>query len=73
MARPMNLEKRVKALAEIVNRSMAHCDRATRIAEELTNSFKNTKTPEGKKAQKTAKAATLVATRLALVSRKLTF
>ena len=73
MARPMNLEKRVKALAEIVNRSMAQCDRATRIAKELTNSFKNTKTPEGKKAQKTAKAAILVAKRLSVVSHKLTF
>ena len=73
MARPMILEKRVKALAEIVNRSMAQSDRAEQIAKELTNSFKNTKTPEGKKAQKTAKAATLVATRLALVSHKLTF
>jgi len=69
MARPMNLEKRIKALTLIVTRSKAQKLRVDKIAKELATRFKDKKTPEGQRARKAAKAAALLAGRLALVSK----
>jgi len=71
MARPMNLDKRIKALALIQDKAAGQSIRAKNIANELNKSFKSAKTPEGKKARATAKHALTIAARTALVAKRL--
>lgn len=58
MAREMNVEKRVKTLSIIVEKTKGHQKRLTAMAKELSDSFKADKSPKGKQARLLAQVAT---------------
>lgn len=55
MARPMNVDKRVAAIAQITRRTRANASKARRMADELT------RFPRGAKAQRAAERARILA------------
>lgn len=65
MARAMNVNKRVDALSNMVARARTNGAKAAKIANELSNSFKNDGSKRGKDARKIAKYAEKVSRALA--------
>lgn len=57
MARAMNVEKRVDALASIITKTLKHSARADKIASELIVSFKKDTSKAGKHARSIAESA----------------
>ena len=57
MARAMNVGKRVDALRAILAKLGAYSDKAEQFAEELSSSFGEDKTPQGKQARQLARTA----------------
>lgn len=63
MARPMNVDKRVAAIAQITRRTQLNAVKARRMADELT------RFPRGSKAQRTAEHARALAYGLELAAK----
>lgn len=61
----MNVNKRVDVLKRIARRTESHGAKAARIAAELNKSFKDDRTPKGKTARETARAAERISRALA--------
>jgi hypothetical protein len=68
MARQMNIEIRLGTLRKVVEKSSSYEQKASQIAEELTEHFKGNRTPQGKQALAAAKAAKKMATAFSRVS-----
>lgn len=67
MARAMNVDKRVTAAKQILAKTLSSAEKATKMADELTASFAEDKTPVGKNARAVAKALSRLAAGLTKV------
>lgn len=61
MARAMNVDKRITHLLNVVERLTSTGEKVQGIADELLSTFKEVRTPEGKKARDAAKKAAKLA------------